>query len=255
MRHSLFLYFDKFPLASLQAGRLQKSLMALVVGISTCHSVIANDIENYILVPSYVDLIRGEDSCGLPSGSRVVVKKDIKFDKQVPHPNPDNTTITANAIIFEDSNVVVSVVNSDNKYYQTILEAGKSAKIIKNCNPVIYLEGGVDWIQFVVKPDLKGTKSMGIPNQIEFFDRDTNGYLQIVYPNPYPGVAVDMAFDIAMSKILSKIKNQEYSSSLSDFNYLRSLREDLPESFYYYHIEALAGAKKIMQLISKPLSI
>jgi hypothetical protein len=57
--------------------------------------------------------------------------------------------------------------------------------------------------------------------------------------------------DITMGKIVSLIKNERWSETLPYFDQIEASGEKIPESFYYYQIEALYKSKNIDTTLAK----
>lgn len=51
----------------------------------------------------------------------------------------------------------------------------------------------------------------------------------------------DVLKDLLMARILKALKSKEYAAALPAFKEMEKQNSDLPESFYYYYIEALSG--------------
>ncbi|PWF49177.1 hypothetical protein [Massilia glaciei] len=62
--------------------------------------------------------------------------------------------------------------------------------------------------------------------------------------DPYAGMDRSIVLELLMTKITNAIKENKHEEALPHFVRLEKLGTPLPESFYYYYIQALAGANQ-----------
>lgn len=85
-----------------------------------------------------------------------------------------------------------------------------------------------------------------LPKTVADFNKLVGSQLQILYDDlsydPYPGMDKGAVTDILMGKITEALKANRHAKAVPEFARLEKLGVSLPESFYYYYIEALDKA-------------
>lgn len=161
----------------------------------------------------------------LPEGSRIVAKARIssrnvvlygKYSKLISPPKPEGNSWSMSA------GVALPFVRSE----------------LSEASLTLFSVNG--WAVVFSRSDGE------LPKTVADFNKLVGSHLQILYDDlsydPYPGMDKGAVADILMGKITDALKANRHAKAVPEFARLEKLGLSLPESFYYYYIEALDKA-------------
>ena len=209
--------------------------MILLVGMFACSLSMATGLDGYIPVPEDA-AITEVNGCGLPRGSRVRVKKAFTYEQNY----------------YGARHFYIKDYGGDGERRKGIiafadLEGDDSLLVLQNTNgKVLRCDLGMRIVLEHEGTNLPDNlvHTLGVPKSVGDFNKLFGEYFQIIYPDPYANLNREAVVDIFMGKIVNSIKAGDYAAALPHFDRLLKYGGDFPESFYYYHIEALAKSGK-----------
>lgn len=208
-----------------------------IAGLFACSAAMAFDLAAYIPTPENFSITAEEnpkEPCGLPAESRILVKKEFSFDRLRKGGDPSYFYVH-----YDDKYEID--ISGPGSNYKTKISPGTNWKIDRCEKGNVYFGGTMT--TGIYRKD--GGTTFSIPASIKEFNHLYGEYLQIIHRNPdydpYSNMDQEIAVDIVMKKIVEALKESNYAAALPNFEYLLKMNREFPESFYYYHIETLAG--------------